>query len=28
NTFKDKNDVMVLSPKSDFFNYMKGANAQ
>ena len=27
NTFKDKNDVMVLSPKSEFFNYMKDAKA-
>ncbi|WP_404341421.1 protease modulator HflC [Pseudoalteromonas mariniglutinosa] len=28
NTFNDKQDVMVLSPDSDFFNYMKGAEAQ
>ncbi|MFC0117930.1 protease modulator HflC [Pseudoalteromonas xiamenensis] len=27
-TFKDKNDVMVLSPNSDFFNYMKEAKAK
>ncbi|NMM41827.1 protease modulator HflC [Pseudoalteromonas arctica] len=27
-TFKDKQDVMVLSPDSDFFRYMKGAAAQ
>ncbi|CCQ11474.1 HflC protein [Pseudoalteromonas luteoviolacea B = ATCC 29581] len=26
-TFKDKNDVMVLSPKSEFFNYMKNSKA-
>ncbi|MEJ6476543.1 protease modulator HflC [Pseudoalteromonas piscicida] len=28
NTFKDKNDVMVLSPDSKFFDYMKDAKAQ
>jgi len=27
-TFKGKQDVMVLSPDSDFFQYMKGAKAQ
>ena len=27
-TFKDKQDVMVISPDSDFFNYMKGSKAQ
>lgn len=27
-TFKDKQDVMVLSPDSDFFRYMKGAAVQ
>ena len=27
-TFKNKQDVMVLSPDSDFFKYMKGATAQ
>lgn len=27
-TFKGKQDVMVLSPDSDFFQYMKGATAQ
>jgi len=27
-TFKDKQDVMVLSPDSDFFKYMKGATSQ
>ncbi|MBE0347412.1 protease modulator HflC [Pseudoalteromonas sp. McH1-7] len=28
NTFKNKNDVMVLSPDSKFFDYMKDAKAQ
>ena len=28
NTFKDKQDVMVISPDSDFFNYMKGTKVQ
>ncbi|MEI5639501.1 MULTISPECIES: protease modulator HflC [unclassified Pseudoalteromonas] len=27
-TFKNKNDVMVLSPDSKFFDYMKNANAR
>ncbi|MFY8273666.1 protease modulator HflC [Pseudoalteromonas sp. SSDWG2] len=28
NTFKDKQDVMIIEPDSDFFKYMKNASAQ